>query len=104
MNGTRGNASKFVIGFGIAFAIITVLSGVTGWVFEKSQVDESTTTREVFAGIPTSLVTIFYIVVPLLIISGRPPRRTSSGASRTSGPASTCRLCCATPPPASCTR
>jgi Fe-S oxidoreductase/nitrate reductase gamma subunit len=70
MNGTRGNASKFVIGFGIAFAIVTVLSGVSGWVFEKSQVDESTVTREVFAGIPTSLVTIFYIVVPLLIIYG----------------------------------
>jgi Fe-S oxidoreductase/nitrate reductase gamma subunit len=70
MNGTRGNATKVVIGFGIAFAIVTVLSGIAGWVFEKSQVDPSPVTREVFGGIPTSLVTIFYIVVPMLIIYG----------------------------------
>jgi len=70
MNGTRGNASKLVIGFGIAFAVITLLSGVSGWVFEDSQVDHSSMTREVFEGIPTALVTIFYIVVPLLLIYG----------------------------------
>ncbi|MEI7592912.1 MAG: (Fe-S)-binding protein [Actinomycetes bacterium] len=70
MNATRKNASKYVIGFGIAFAVVTLLSGISSWVFEKSQVDESGVTREVFAGIPASLVTIFYIVVPILIIYG----------------------------------
>ena len=33
-----------------------------------------------------------------------PRRRTPSGASPTSAPASTCARCCATRPPASCTR
>jgi hypothetical protein len=70
MNRTRGNASKLVLGIGIAFAIITLLSGVAGWVFEDSQVDHSFVTREVFEGIPTALITIFYIVVPILIIYG----------------------------------
>ncbi len=38
--------------------------------FEDSQVDHSSITREVFDGIPTALVTIFYIVVPILLIYG----------------------------------
>ncbi|MGZ4716669.1 MAG: (Fe-S)-binding protein [Acidimicrobiales bacterium] len=70
MNRTRGNASKLVLGVGIAFAIVTLLSGVSGWVFEDSQVDHSSITREVFDGIPTALVTIFYIVVPILLVYG----------------------------------
>src|SRR4051794_3684775 len=70
MNRTRGNASKLVLTVGIGFAIITLLSGISGWVFEDSQVDHSPITREVFGGIPTALITIFYIVVPLLIIYG----------------------------------
>ena len=71
MNGTRGNASKFVIGFGIAFATITALSGIAGWVFEKSQVDNSQVTREVFAGIPDLADHgLLHRSVPVLIIYG----------------------------------
>ena len=35
--------------------------------------------------------------------TARPPPRTPAAASRTSGPACTCRRCCAIPPPGSCT-
>ncbi len=65
-----GNARKFIIGFGIGFAILTVASGLSGWAFENSQVDHSIEQREVFNGIPGALVTVFYIVVPILIIYG----------------------------------
>ena len=70
MNGKLGNARKLVLGLGITFAIVTLLSGVSGWVFQDAQVDHSPMTREVFEGIPTSLVTLFYILIPVLIIYG----------------------------------
>jgi Fe-S oxidoreductase len=65
-----GNARKLILGIGIAFAIITVASGLSGWVFESSQVDHSHKTREVFLGIPAALVVVFYLVVPVLIVYG----------------------------------
>jgi len=65
-----GNARKLVLGIGIAFAIVTVASGLSGWVFESSQVDHSHKTREVFVGIPAALVVVFYLVVPVLIVYG----------------------------------
>ena len=46
------------------------LSGLSGWVFESRRSTTRPTTREVFGGIPTALVVVFYIVVPILIIYG----------------------------------
>ncbi len=102
MGSKFGTARKIILGIGIAFAIVTVASGISGWIFSSSQVDHSTKTREVFVGIPGSLIVVFYIVVPILLVygavlfaqrtknweRGRPDNRattsarTSSGASR----------------------
>ncbi len=70
MSGKFGTARKIIIGVGIAFAVLTLASGLSGWVFSSSQVDHSVQQREVFGGIPTALVVAFYLVVPVLFIYG----------------------------------
>ncbi len=70
MSAKFGTARKIILGIGIGFAIVTVLSGLSGWVFSSSQVDHSGQQREVFGGIPAALVVCFYIVVPVLLIYG----------------------------------
>ena len=65
-----GMARKIILGLGIGFAFVTVLSGLSGWVFSSGQVDHSAQQREVFGGIPTALVVCFYLVVPVLLIYG----------------------------------
>ena len=95
MGSKFGNARKVIVGIGIAFAVVTVASGLSGWVFESSQVDHSHKTREVFLGIPAALVVVFYLVVPVLLIygavlfaqrtknweRGRPDNRATTGAN-----------------------
>ena len=70
MSAKFGTARKIILGIGIGFAVVTVLSGLSGWVFSSSQVDHSGQQREVFGGIPNALVVCFYIVVPVLLIYG----------------------------------
>ncbi len=41
MGSKFSNARKLIIGIGIVFAIVTLGSGLSGWVFESSQVDHS---------------------------------------------------------------
>ena len=55
MGSKFGTARKLIIGIGIAFAVVTLASGISGWIFESSQVDDSPKTREVFVGIPGPL-------------------------------------------------
>jgi|GEM_PF-11271 len=57
-----------VLGFGVAIAVFTVLSGVAGEVLHFK--DDSTVTREVFANIPGWLKLAFYTVIPVLIVWG----------------------------------
>ena len=68
MERKRIKGPHLVLVIGIAFAIVTALSGVTGAVFQQH--DESPTTREVFGGIPTALQIAFYVMMPVLLIYG----------------------------------
>ena len=70
MSAKFGTARKIILGIGITFASVTVLSGLSGWAFSSSQVDHSAQQREVFGGIPTALVVCFYIVIPVLLVYG----------------------------------
>ncbi len=70
MSSKFGTARKIILGLGIGFAIVTVASGLSGWVFSKGQVDHSLKQREVFTGIPAALVVAFYIVVPVMLVYG----------------------------------
>jgi Fe-S oxidoreductase len=63
-------ARKIVVGIGLAYALITVASGLAGWLLAKSQVDHSHETREVFVGIPAAFVVAFYVMVPILLVYG----------------------------------
>lgn len=53
---------------GVAFAVVTGLSGIAGAVFHQE--DDSTVTREVFGGIPGVLQLAFYVVLPVLLVYG----------------------------------
>ena len=71
MGSKFGTARKIILGIGIGFAIVTVASGLSGWVFSSvpgRPLDPDQ--REVFGGIPSALVVVFYIVVPILLIYG----------------------------------
>ena len=118
----RLRPSDVVLAIWVGFALVTIVSGITGVVFEFH--DDSIVSREVFGGIPSALRLAFYVVTPLLIVCagvlfsqrvrnyerGAPDRRRDDEQERrtapraTSAPACTCRRCCATPPRASCTR
>jgi Fe-S oxidoreductase/nitrate reductase gamma subunit len=53
---------------GVAFATITVISGITGAVFDFQ--DDSPIRREVFGGIPGAWIVAFYTVTPILLVYG----------------------------------
>jgi len=57
-----------VLLFGVAFALVTALSGIAGAVFEQHGDDP--VTREVFGGIPDALKIAFYVMTPILLIYG----------------------------------
>jgi Fe-S oxidoreductase/nitrate reductase gamma subunit len=64
--GLKPNA--VVLGLGIGFAAITVLSGIAGAVNEWHT--DSPITRKVFGGVPGAFQLAFYTVVPMLIVYG----------------------------------
>jgi Fe-S oxidoreductase/nitrate reductase gamma subunit len=68
MDRKKIKAPHIVLTIGIAFAIVTALSGVAATVFQQH--DDSPTTREVFGGIPSSLMIAFYALIPVLLIYG----------------------------------
>ncbi|MBK9179978.1 MAG: 4Fe-4S dicluster domain-containing protein [Acidimicrobiales bacterium] len=53
---------------GVLFALVVVGSGIAGAAFAFKS--DSSTTREVFEGVPAALEVAFYVVTPLLIIAG----------------------------------
>ncbi len=63
----RVRPSDVVLAIWVAFAIVTIASGVTGVIFEFH--DDSAVSREVFGGIPSPLRLTFYVVTPLLIVA-----------------------------------
>ncbi|MEA3216388.1 MAG: hypothetical protein QOJ19_2544 [Acidimicrobiia bacterium] len=67
MNG-RIRPRQVVIGLGIAFALLTVASGIAATVNQWH--DDSTITRGVFENIPGALKLAFYTVIPVLILWG----------------------------------
>ncbi|MSY35138.1 MAG: 4Fe-4S dicluster domain-containing protein, partial [Actinobacteria bacterium] len=68
MERKRIKGPHLVLVIGLAFAIVTALSGVAATVFQQH--DESPTTREVFGGIPSSLKIAFYVMVSILLVYG----------------------------------
>ena len=68
MERKRIKGPHLVLIIGLAFAIVTALSGVAATVFQQH--DESPTTREVFGGIPSSLKIAFYVMVSILLVYG----------------------------------
>jgi Fe-S oxidoreductase/nitrate reductase gamma subunit len=59
---------QLVIGLGAGLALFTVASGIVPQVTEWH--DSSTTSREVFGGIPGALEVAFYTVIPALLVWG----------------------------------
>src|SRR5262245_27306253 len=57
-----------VIGLGIAFAALTLASGIVGGV--EGWEDDSPITRPVFSGIPGALQVAFYTLTPVLLVYG----------------------------------
>ena len=68
MERKRIKGPHLVLVIGLAFAIVTALSGVAATVFQQH--DESPTTREVFGGIPSSLKIAFYVMMSILLVYG----------------------------------
>ena len=68
MDGKRIKAPHIVLTIGIAFAVVTALSGIAGAVFQQH--DNSTVSREVFYGVPDAFQIAFYVLVPLLLVYG----------------------------------
>ena len=56
------------IGIGVAFALVTVASGVVATVLQWH--DDSAVQREVFLNIPSAWKAVFYTVIPVLIVYG----------------------------------
>ncbi|MGE0794038.1 MAG: heterodisulfide reductase-related iron-sulfur binding cluster, partial [Acidimicrobiia bacterium] len=64
----RVSPQAVAIGIGVAFAVITVTSGITGAVFDFHE--ESPVHREVFGNIPDAWIVAFYTVTPILLVYG----------------------------------
>ena len=104
----RLQPSQIAIIIGVAIAVVVAISGIASAVFQFH--DDSAIQREVFGNVPGPLKLAFYTLVPVLFVYGavvfswRVRNWQRGGASSACAPASTCRPCCATPPPGSCTR
>ena len=68
MERKRIKGPHLVLVIGLAFAIVTALSGIASAVFQQH--DDSPVTREVFGGIPPSLKIAFYVMVSILLVYG----------------------------------
>lgn len=64
----RVRPTQIVIGIGVAFAIVTVISGLTSLVNKLHTADP--VQRPVFEGIPNVLKLVFYVIVPLMLVLG----------------------------------
>ncbi len=64
----RVRPQHIALGIGVAFAIVTVISGLVP-LFVKTH-DDSGVQREVFGGIPSFFKLAFYIVIPIAIVYG----------------------------------
>lgn len=64
----RPTGVQIVLTVGIAFAIVTVASGIAGAVFEFH--GDSPVSREVFDNVPGVLKVAFYTVIPVMIVYG----------------------------------
>ena len=68
MERKRIKGPHIVLVIGLAFAIVTALSGIASAVFQQH--DDSPVTREVFGGIPSSLKIAFYVMTSILLVYG----------------------------------
>ena len=68
MERKRIKGPHLVLVIGLAFAIVTALSGIASAVFQQH--DDSPVTREVFGGIPSSLKIAFYVMTSILLVYG----------------------------------
>ena len=68
MERKRIKGPHIVLVIGLAFAIVTALSGIASAVFQQH--DDSPVTREVFGGIPSSLKIAFYVMMSILLVYG----------------------------------
>ncbi len=57
-----------VVGFGLAIAVFTALSGIVPVLTQQS--DKSSEKREVFINIPGPLKLVFYTILPVVIFHG----------------------------------
>jgi Fe-S oxidoreductase len=64
----RVKPNHLAIGLGVAFAIVTVGSGIAATVLQFH--DDSEVQREVFGNIPSAWKLVFYTVVPIVIVYG----------------------------------
>ncbi|MGH8938277.1 MAG: iron-sulfur protein, partial [Actinomycetes bacterium] len=64
----RIKANQIAVGIGVAFALVTVTSGITATVFQWH--DDSSVQREVFGNIPAAWKAVFYTVIPIVIVYG----------------------------------
>jgi Fe-S oxidoreductase/nitrate reductase gamma subunit len=64
----RLKAPQLVLVIGLAFAIVTGISGIGSAVFDQH--DDNPVTREVFGGIPGALKVAFYVITPVLLVYG----------------------------------
>ncbi|HEX5366130.1 MAG TPA: heterodisulfide reductase-related iron-sulfur binding cluster [Acidimicrobiales bacterium] len=66
--GRRITAPQIALGIGVAFAVVTALSGIVATVLQWH--DDSSVQREVFGNIPAAWKAAFYTVVPVLVVYG----------------------------------
>jgi Fe-S oxidoreductase/nitrate reductase gamma subunit len=64
----RIKPTQIALGIGLAFAAITIVSGITATVLQWH--DDSAVQREVFGNIPSAWKLVFYTVLPILIVYG----------------------------------
>jgi Fe-S oxidoreductase len=64
----RVRPTEIVIGLGVAFAILTLVSGISSAL--RTEGPPPDISRPVFDGVPNVLRLVFYIVVPVLIVYG----------------------------------
>jgi Fe-S oxidoreductase/nitrate reductase gamma subunit len=65
----RVKPTHIALGVGVAFAAITVTSGITATVLQWHD-EDSAVQREVFGNIPAAWKTVFYTVLPIVIVYG----------------------------------
>jgi Fe-S oxidoreductase/nitrate reductase gamma subunit len=64
----RVKPTQIALGIGLAFAAITIVSGITATALQWH--DDSEVQREVFGNIPSAWKLVFYTVLPILIVYG----------------------------------